>query len=139
VFRRSAHHGFDLGQNRKAALGSGDLVAAGHMSRHSARIDPSLVAFAGPSALLVAKCIRPLYGSHATRCYQESRSLCGIHIAERFRQLDDILSQPFFIGQAIWHFAPRRTMLAKCAADAALRYAEGLPHMIDAMKATERA
>ena len=57
---------------------------------------------------------------------------------ELFRQFEDILSQPFFIRQTTWHFALRRTMLAACAADPALRYAEGLPHMIDAKTATGR-
>jgi hypothetical protein len=43
---------------------------------------------------------------------------------ERFCQHDNILGQPFFIRQAMWHFALRRTMLAECAANPALRYAE---------------
>ncbi len=34
--------------------------------------------------------------------------------------------QSFFIRQATWHLALRRTMLAECAANSALRYAEGL-------------
>lgn len=51
---------------------------------------------------------------------------------ELFCQHDNILGQPFFIRQAKWHFALRRTMLLECAADPALRYAEDLPHMIDA-------
>jgi hypothetical protein len=52
--------------------------------------------------------------------------------SELFRQHDSILGQPFFIRQATWHLALRRTMLAECAADPALRYAEGLPQMINA-------
>ena len=51
---------------------------------------------------------------------------------ELFCQHDNILGQPFFIKQAAGHFALRRTMLAECAANPALRYAEDLPHMIDA-------
>jgi hypothetical protein len=37
------------------------------MSRPSASADPSLVVFAGLSAFIVARCVRPFYGSHATR------------------------------------------------------------------------
>ena len=59
--------------------------------------------------------------------------------SELFRQRDNILGQSLFIRQATWHLALRRTMLAECAADPALRYAEGLPHMINAQTATGRA
>jgi hypothetical protein len=59
--------------------------------------------------------------------------------SELFRQRDNILGQPFFIRQATWHLALRRTMLAECAADPALRYAEGLPHIIDAFPGAGRA
>ena len=52
--------------------------------------------------------------------------------SELFRQHNNILSQPFLIRQATWDLALRGAMLAECAADPALRYAEGLPHMIDA-------
>jgi hypothetical protein len=52
--------------------------------------------------------------------------------SELFRQCDNILGQPLFFRQATWHFALRRTMLAECAANPALRYAEPLPHMINA-------
>jgi hypothetical protein len=52
--------------------------------------------------------------------------------SELFRQNVNVLGQPFFIRQAIWYLALLRTMLAECAADPALRYAEGLPHVIDA-------
>jgi hypothetical protein len=45
----------------------------------------------------------------------------------------------FFIWQAAWHFATRRTILAESAADPALGYAKGLPHMMDAETATGRA
>jgi hypothetical protein len=58
---------------------------------------------------------------------------------ELFCQLDDILSQQFFIGQAAWHFALRRTRFAECAPDPALRYDKGLPYMIDAMSVKETA
>jgi hypothetical protein len=52
--------------------------------------------------------------------------------SELFRQCDNILGKPLFIRQATWHLALRRTMLAEGAANPALRYAEGLPHMINA-------
>lgn len=59
--------------------------------------------------------------------------------SEIFGQRDNILGQPFFIRQTTWHLALRRTMLAEYAANPALRYAEGLPHMINAQTATGRA
>ena len=74
-----------------------------------------------------------------TAVVQHARDHAIAVSSELFCQLDDILSQPFFIRQSTWHFALRRTMLAECAADPALRYAEGLPHMIDAKTATRRA
>ena len=40
--------------------------------------------------------------------------------SERFRQLDDVLGQPFLIRQAAWHFALGGTMLAEGAANQAL-------------------
>ena len=58
---------------------------------------------------------------------------------ELFRQRDNILGQSLFIRQATWHLALRRTMLAECAADPALRYTESLPHMINTQTATGRA
>ncbi|MFT5651747.1 MAG: hypothetical protein ACI9TZ_003244, partial [Yoonia sp.] len=36
----------------------------------------------------------------------------------------NILGQSFFIRQATWHLALRRTMLAECAANSALRYSK---------------
>jgi len=59
--------------------------------------------------------------------------------AELPRQLDDVLGQPFFIWQAAGHLALRRTMLPECAADPALRYAKGLPHMDNTLTAAGRA
>jgi hypothetical protein len=52
--------------------------------------------------------------------------------SELFRQCDNILGKPFFSRQATWHLVQRRTMLAEGAANPALRYAEGLPYMINA-------
>ena len=54
------------------------------------------------------------------------------------RQLDDVLGQLFFIWQAAGHPALRRTMLPECAADPALRYAKGLPHMDNALTVAGR-
>ena len=59
--------------------------------------------------------------------------------AELPRQLDDVLGQPFFIWQAAGHLALRGAMLPECAADPALRYAKGVPHMDNALTAAGRA
>jgi hypothetical protein len=96
----------------------------------------------------------PLYHCPAVVCPQTTRGALMIYVpaaviqhardhtiavsSEIFRQRDNILGQPFFIRQATWHLALRRTMLAECAANPALRYAEGLPHMINAQTATGR-
>jgi len=59
--------------------------------------------------------------------------------SELFCQRDDVIGQPFFVRQATGHLALRRAMLTQCAANPALRYAEGLPHMINAQPAAGRA
>jgi hypothetical protein len=59
--------------------------------------------------------------------------------SELFCQRDDVLGQPFFVWQADGHLALCRAMLPQCAANPALRYAEGLPHMIDTSTAAGRA
>lgn len=58
---------------------------------------------------------------------------------ELSRQLDDVLSQPHFVRQTSGHLALRRAMLPQCAANPALGYAEGLPHMIDTSTTAGRA
>ena len=50
---------------------------------------------------------------------------------ELSRQRDDVIGQPFFIRQTDGHLTLRRAMLTQCAAGPALRYAKGLPHMVD--------
>lgn len=59
--------------------------------------------------------------------------------AELFGQRDDVPGQPGFVRETTGHFALRRAMLTQCAANPALRYAEGLPHMVDAQPAAGRA
>jgi hypothetical protein len=51
-------------------------------------------------------------------------------------QLDDIVGQTLFVGPALGRLALRGSVLPKCAAGAALRYAKFLPHMVDALAAT---
>ena len=51
-------------------------------------------------------------------------------------QFYDIIGQPLFISTALRNFALRGAMLTKCAAGAALRHAQLLPHMLDAFAAT---
>ena len=59
--------------------------------------------------------------------------------AELFGQRGDVLGQPCLVRQTTGHLALRRAMLTQCAANPALRYAEGLPHMINALPAAGRA
>ena len=54
-------------------------------------------------------------------------------------QFDDVLGQPLFVWRAAGHLALSGTMLPESAADPALRYAKGLPHMINALTAARRA
>ncbi len=54
-------------------------------------------------------------------------------------QLNDVLGQPFFVRQTAGHLALRRAMLPESAAGPALRYAKGLPYMIDAPTTAGRA
>jgi len=57
----------------------------------------------------------------------------AISIAPKLsRQLNDVLSQPFFVWQTTRNLALCRTMLSECAAGPALRYAKGLPRMLAA-------
>jgi hypothetical protein len=64
----------------------------------------------------------------------------AIPIASKlFCQCDDVLGQPLFVRQATRNLALCRTMLPECAAGPALRYAESLPHMINALTAAGRA
>ena len=58
---------------------------------------------------------------------------------ELTRQLDDILCQAFFARHATRDLALPGAMLPEDAAGPALRYTEGLPHMINASTATRRA
>lgn len=55
------------------------------------------------------------------------------------RQLYDIVGQTLLISTALRNFALRGAMMTKCAAGAALGYAQLLPHMIDAFAARRRA
>jgi hypothetical protein len=59
--------------------------------------------------------------------------------AELFGQCGDVLGQSGFVRQTTGHLALRRAMLTQCSANPALRYAEGLPHMINALPAAGRA
>jgi hypothetical protein len=54
-------------------------------------------------------------------------------------QLDDIVSQTLFVGLALGRLALRGSMLAQCTAGPALRYAQFLPHLVNALAATRRA
>jgi hypothetical protein len=67
---------------------------------------------------------------------QHARDHAITVLFELFCQPDAILSHPFFIRQAAWCFALNRPILADCATEPALGYAEGVPHMIDAKTAT---
>ena len=70
---------------------------------------------------------------------QQARDHAIAVASELPRQLDDVLGQPFFIWQAAGHLALRGAMLPECAADPALRYAKGVPHMDNALTAAGRA
>lgn len=58
---------------------------------------------------------------------------------ELSRQLDDVLGQPLFIGQAAGRLTLRGSVLTEGATGPALGYLEGLPHMVDALAAAGRA
>lgn len=51
-------------------------------------------------------------------------------------QLDDVLGQALFVRPATRHLALRGAVLPQGAAGAAFRYAERLPHVVDASAAT---
>ena len=67
--RKIRPHVFDLEQSHMTKHGFSAPVATGHMSHHSARADLSWAVFAGFSALLVAKFVRPFYDLRASHCY----------------------------------------------------------------------
>ncbi len=54
-------------------------------------------------------------------------------------QLNDVGGQPILIVAAPWNLALGGAVLAECAANPALRYAEGLPHAVDAAPPARRA
>ena len=54
-------------------------------------------------------------------------------------QLDDVIGETLLIDPALRHFTLRGPVLPKCAAGAALRYAQLPPYMVDAFAAPRRA
>jgi hypothetical protein len=69
---------------------------------------------------------------------QQARDHVIAIASELWRQFDDVLGQQLFIWLTTGHLALRRAMLPEYAASPALRYSNGLPHMVDAA-ATGRA
>ena len=77
---------------------------------------------------------------HMPACVVQQAGDHAIAIAPVFvGQLDDIVCKTVFIGTALGRFALRRSVLVECATGAALRHAQLLPHMVDALATTRRA
>ena len=54
-------------------------------------------------------------------------------------QDDDVLGQLLFVGSTLRNLALRGSVLTENAAGPALRYAQTLPHLVNALAATRRA
>ena len=141
---RCAHHGCDLEQNHRTKRGLAAQPAIARRSRPlPGRAMQSMIPRGvQPKPALLGLFLRdfqPLpspnsfYHCPLVVCPQTTRGALMIYVpaavikhardhtiavsSEIFRQRDNILGQPFFIRQAIWHLALRRTMLAECAAN----------------------
>ena len=77
---------------------------------------------------------------HVPACVAQQPGHHAISVAPiLIGQLNDVVGQAFFIGPALRNLALRGPVLAQSTAGAALRYAQFLPNMVNALAATRRA
>lgn len=136
---RPARQQSDLGRSHRARKGWGARAADEHRTRHSARAYPFLLLLRDFQPFTAPDALNSLVVHMPARVVQQAGDHAIAMAPVLAGQLDDVVCQMVFICTTLGRFALCRSVLAECATGAALRHAQLLLHMVDALAMTPKA